>query len=1371
MASQDRLGGRDEDLVHVLGYLNFSSGKTDPKALQALNRLYGWAIAGSPIPGSPFAGMPAWLTIQQWLQDRLVKLADEKPAFRENDQASRVLQLVWLDLLPEYIDFHRDLLFHQEPEGIFNGFFLGRAIAAVLSQGAPWDETERIVQGAIRELNDYVGYRPVAVLEGRRLEPYPHEWLRPIPLYVADVGVAYGSYYDLISQTLEILKSTAADLRHDCYFDLENLEELAFDPRAYDFDHPVNKRPNYHFGQWDPHKIDNSGNYTRFVVQQVTIDALLARVQEEKELPKAELVQEAAAVLAGTILMASGVSGSGPATFDSTVTLGSLMAPIARNRDRFYDELLSKMQGEHATRLQTEQTIRRQAFGGARQHLNTFLARQRASQLAHVLLARLFARMGSATAAKEESDHVQVPSARILCRIDCFLTTGNQFLQRGELQQASQITGQVRDLLLRGIECGSLVDPWNILGFAGNFPRFTGPDSAVHDHRVEDLIQLMEQVFSFQSKIWRVAASRDDGRVCETVETEMRSLTEWWRKYAAHEVKDLQASDAADTFESASLVARALRLWHQGGAAAGDIRFWAPHAEIFDSPKAYALVIDTLLERKDFVGSMALLVHWLSQAGRVGLQSGQVSFSDLARLWLETLNQSQTQGDGQPLTVVQKWTHIEKFFDYIEANGEHFWVPPTFQLGEEQRNRREGQARVAGADDSEIDSEDSDVFKAAYENFVFKDSTDDGNEGPIYEEGEDNQDELAAESKRLTEHLTFLNALASMWKSVALSPNIYCDDPNSDLTRRQIEALQRWCDQSSSQRLGLVSLTRQLHEYRISRSSADQESMSRYDRKRMLKESLLERVIGNTIETSDGLRMLLAVVISRQSEGSPPPSQLSQLPEEDQLAVCLFADLMAGRRSSVEEHIDQFLVTIRSQRLLYLPLARGGVPDQILAVRLRRRVLGHLLSWLPRQGLFFYAIQLLDTARFMEHQNPVGPGAVTEFDELFQMGFKSMVRCIVRNGFNWHATDGGSAAKNSPLARDPKMEVDDLMELTGIEPPPTELIPLLENLTEVMLSCWLQHSRTLRLSILETVDNSAQWKQLVEFIEKYGANLFTQTFLKLGNVRAILHQGIPVWLERAKQDGDHEELQPILDAIERGELNPQHAHRWLNVVLEAIIDHYSEYRDYNSTTTQSDRGEMLYMFLDFLRLRVRYDRVNWNLRPVSWAHEVLVRSGCPLTGQAWRRALADRIGREADQYQKMLNKLQDQYAMRMPTVADRLGERFIKPMTIDRMRALVRPAMKQLGLSFDGRNTPAFDLLVQEARLMTREPTGIGFEAPPWLSALEEEVERVHEAQRGITARNRYDQTVPMLFCSVKEIESQLRGASQDPKNLNPPES
>ena len=33
----------------------------------------------------------------------------------------------------------------------------------------------------------------------------------------------------------------------------DHLDELAFDPRAHDHFHPVNKRPNVLFGEWDPH--------------------------------------------------------------------------------------------------------------------------------------------------------------------------------------------------------------------------------------------------------------------------------------------------------------------------------------------------------------------------------------------------------------------------------------------------------------------------------------------------------------------------------------------------------------------------------------------------------------------------------------------------------------------------------------------------------------------------------------------------------------------------------------------------------------------------------------------------------------------------------------------------------------------------------------------------------------------------------------------------------------------------------------------------------------------------------------------------------------------------------------------------------------
>ena len=54
-------------------------------------------------------------------------------------------------------------------------------------------------------------------------------------------------------------------------FDLEALEELAFDLRAYDHGHPANRRPNYVFGEWDPHQIDGQGRYRRYVARQVTL--------------------------------------------------------------------------------------------------------------------------------------------------------------------------------------------------------------------------------------------------------------------------------------------------------------------------------------------------------------------------------------------------------------------------------------------------------------------------------------------------------------------------------------------------------------------------------------------------------------------------------------------------------------------------------------------------------------------------------------------------------------------------------------------------------------------------------------------------------------------------------------------------------------------------------------------------------------------------------------------------------------------------------------------------------------------------------------------------------------------------------------------
>lgn len=1362
------------DVTQVLGYLNFSSGKSDGKTLGALNRLYGRAV-----PGTPYEGLPAYLQIHQWLEDGLRELSKSNPAFVECVQAESTLQLVWLQFLPAYLDFHRDLLFHQTGEGLFNGFFLARAAEAVLSMGGPWDESDRIVQGALSLLNDFVGHRPVAVLEGRRLEPYAHEWVRPIPLYVAGVGVTTGPYQRVIALATDILRRTDRGLQQRAYFDFDKLDELALDPRAYDFDHPVNRRPNYHFGQWDPHLIDGSGYFRRFVIQQVTLDALLARVNEEPQLPPDELILEAAAVLAGTILMGSGVSGAGPGTFPSTTTLGSLLAPIAEFRDQFYELFLDGAEGSHASRLMEEQKIRRQPLGGARQHLNTHLGRQRASQLEHVQLARLFARMGHAAAAKEQSDFVSVPSARMLAQIDCLLTTGNHALQQCQLDEAAAVLPQIMEWVHRAVGCGAFVDPWNILGFGGNYPRFDGPDSAVHDHRVDDLVALMEHIFALQSRIWREAAATGRHDLCEATQRQFQANANWWRQFAAHEVSEVHATDPEETLESAKLVATALALWHQGGSSTGDVRFWGQHAKLFDSPKAYALVVESLLDRHDFVASQALLVSWISQAHRVGLQSGGASFSDLARQWLQRLECK--LGDSKslsshPAEMVLDWCIAQKFFDRLEANGEEFWQPPTFRLSQRKPRKTDRGELLNNSDDFDPKDEESEsaseLYGAAYDDVVYRDSTDDGIESEMAEEGSDNHDELLQESNRLGQHLTFLNGLAQMWKAAALSTHLRNEIGNpGNGSVGILQSMQAWAEQAATNRLGLLELLESVAGFNISRAGSDLEAMGRYDRQRLIKESLLERIIGTAVETSDARRMLLAALHGSGRASNEVLNQITSLPEDDRLAVEIFGFLLHGDHARVEKQFSRLLAALRSKRLLYIPLARGGDPAQIYSVRLRRRVLSHLLVWLPRQGLFYPACQLIETTRFMEHQNPVGSHAITEFDDMFKLAYKAMARAVVKNAYSWRIEE----LKQHPDNRGqldrlviPDLDKHDGDSLADCEPDGEELIAVLQQLTEVLLGSWLAHSRTLRLSVLETVDNTKSWKQLVDFIQRYGSTIFTQNFLRLGNVRAILHQGVDRWLDKVIEEGTSEEIQPLIDAIDAGAIQRPVAEHYLSVVLEAIIDHNSEYRDYNSTTTQSDRGEMLYMLLDFLRLRVRYDRVCWNLRPIFWTHEVLVRGGCHQTAQQWRRALAERIGSEAELYIEQLTVLQKKYAMRMPTVADRLQERFTRPMTIDRMKALVGPAIRHFRAT--GVANSSFDLLIEECKLMMEQPTGVGLDVPQWLAALEEEVDRVLENQRGFTQRPQYDAAVAYRFVTSEQIVDYLNSAAKTSKTLNLPD-
>jgi hypothetical protein len=1262
----------------VLGYLNFSSGAADAQFLANLDRLFEQTAA-------EHSGVPVWLEVGRRLTERLTELRNQSAAFRDADQATAVLELVFDQTLPAYQRFHRDLLFHRTDETLFRSFFVGRVCEAVLKQGAPWNESERIVEGAVNLLNDYIGHRPVAVLESQKLEPYKHEFVRPIPLYIRGAGVACGPEREVVAAALKLLRETEDDLLDAAHLDLELLDELAIDPRAYDFDHPANKRPNYHFGQWDPHHIDNKGRYRRFVVQQVTLDALMRRLTDASDIPSEELLVEAAAVLAGTVLMASGISGEGPATFDSTMTLSKLLPKIARYRDAFYERLFAKISGTHAERLKREATERRQPFGGARQHLNAQLARQRASQLEHVHLAKIFARMGHTAAAQHEASVVPCASARVQCQIDCLMTSGQLECDRGQLAEAAALLPQIVDLLKRAIECGAVVDPWNILGFDAHYSLFPALENSVRDHRADELVELMDRLWALYSRIWSEAAAVDNAELSKKVSRQFKDMATWWHKFAVHEVSSVEAVDSLVVYRAAERVAQAMNVWHKGGAAAGDVAFWAPHADMFDSAKAYALVIETLLDRGDYVATMALLVHWLSQADDVGLVEADASWHELVERWLMQMTSLVGLDATDKVAARKRWDSARKFLDYLEANAETYWQPPKFRLGGKGKN---------GGQEPVEEEEEGDTYESAYEGVVFKGSTDDGVEGSIFETDESSTDELAAESRRVAERLDFLSTIASLWKEMAVSPSfravVELDGASPELAQRAA-AIRRWIGQAEANRAALSELLAAVRDYRISLPSADHDSLVEYDRRRMTKESLLERGIATSVDMASASRLLAA---SLMLVGDPPPAA----DDEQRQVVALLAALLKRDATAAAALCPALRSTLAKEALLYVPLAKGGNADDIIAVRVRQHALQDLLAWLPRLGLWIETCEFLEVARAMEREHPVGAGAVTEYDELFKIGYRAIVESLVASTPTWPEKPEGEENRTDAL------------------------VSCLEKLTESLLQGWLGHSRTLRLSVLERIHDRATWKKLVAFIENYGEEIFTQRFLNLGNIRAILYQGVARWLTNLQEEPRDDAPQKLLDDVESGSISIEDAGEQLGLVLESIVENYGEYRDYNSTTTQSDRGELLYMLLDFLRLRSRYDRVCWNLKPVVLAHEILVRRAQDQAARIWRKALTERINDEADQYLVKLAELQKKYAMRMPTVADRLAERFVRPLTIDRIRALVAPAIEE---ARQGGDAPKFEMLQHDTDYLTREPTGVGLDVPAWLVALEEEVDDV----------------------------------------------
>ena len=104
-------------------------------------------------------------------------------------------------------------------------------------------------------------------------------------------------------------------------------------------------------------------------------------------------------------------------------------------------------------------------------------------------------------------------------------------------------------------------------------------------------------------------------------------------------------------------------------------------------------------------------------------------------------------------------------------------------------------------------------------------------------------------------------------------------------------------------------------------------------------------------------------------------------------------------------------------------------------------------------------------------------------------------------------------------------------------------------------------------------------------------------------------------------------------------------------------------------------------------------------------------------------------------------------------------------MTIDRMRALVGPAMRDAEVDADTESR-AFFLLEQESELLTRHPTGVGLDVPAWLDALEEEVEQLAKRRASSEIDPQALMTIAIVPLKVDELSDQLEKARSQGRRL-----
>ncbi|MBR2003522.1 MAG: hypothetical protein IJ991_05000, partial [Thermoguttaceae bacterium] len=535
----------------------------------------------------------------------------------------------------------------------------------------------------------------------------------------------------------------------------------------------------------------------------------------------------------------------------------------------------------------------------------------------------------------------------------------------------------------------------------------------------------------------------------------------------------------------------------------------------------------------------------------------------------------------------------------------------------------------------------------------------------------------------------------------------------------------------------LYELLDQASRFRIPKPNGTADGLAAYDQLRGTKEILLDRVIWTIVEVEDAIVFLKAALRDETSEKYAKPWKSKAL---ETFGAMLRVDSKRTRRVWPE-----LIARLENETLLYIPTSRGGDAKAIVDCRRLQQVVTRLFEYAPRLGLFVETFELLRCVQKMEQARLSAPGSITEFDRLVETATRGLAETLAESSKYWRLRPDSRFASNDEA-----------------------LIAYLEQTMDALLSRWLAHSQHIRISSVEAISTQGQWNALKTFVQDYGADLFTQSFLNYRNIRAILHQGTRVYLttlcELKQENNDVEFGNKLATKIVEGTEDLERAASLLEIALECVAENYTEYVDYNSTTTQSDRGEKLYMLLDFLRELAKYERIAWNLKPVYWVHDALIRAGRRDAAELWKRNVKTKSADLSLESLRNYNKLTERYGICLQSVRERLMERFVRPLDVAQMCGLVFDAISEARRGDEA--NPTFQELKRQIEEFAKAPSGAGFETPEWLNALQDEVvasrvDSKEERRERETKTDAFNPTpvFPIARLPRDEVERQLRRA------------